>query len=88
MIKGLSYTPGMRLRIRFEAVGTTPTTLRAKVWSASASEPTAWAASVTDSTPELQGPGGVGVFTFLSGSATNSPVTARFDDFTAGPPSD
>ena len=88
VIKGLSYTPGMRLRIRFEAVGTTPTTLRAKVWSASASEPTAWAASVTDSTPELQGPGGVGVFTFLSGSATNSPVTARFDDFTAGPPSD
>ena len=34
----------------------------------------------------LQVPGGVGLMSYLSGSATNAPVVARFDDVRAGAP--
>ena len=86
IVSGLAYSALTGLRIRFQAVGTNPTTLRAKVWLNSGTEPAAWAASATDTTGAFQVPGSVGLMSYLSGSSTNAPTVARFDNFQAGPP--
>ena len=85
-VAGLTYGAQTSLRIRVQAVGTNPTVLRAKVWAASGAEPAGWATTGSDSTAVLQAPGGVGLMSYLSGSATNAPVVARFDDLRAGAP--
>ena len=79
-LPGLTVAPGDLLEVRVQATGTAPATLRAKVWAAGQPEPAAWSASVTDGTASLQAPGGIGLQTYLSGSATNAPVTGLFDD--------
>ena len=83
-VSGVSYTAPTSLRIRIQVTGTNPTTLRAKVWPTSGTEPSAWSATATDTTAALQVPGGVGLMSYLSGSSTNAPTLARFDDFQAG----
>ena len=80
IISGLTFTPGTSLNVRFEATGTTPTTLQAKVWAAGTTEPAAWQVQATDSTAALQVPGGIGVASYLSGRATTVPITLSFDD--------
>jgi hypothetical protein len=75
-----NYTVGSTLHLRLQATGTSPTTLRAKVWKTSQSESSSWQLTTTDSQAQLQAPGGVGVVTYLSGSVTNVPVTFKFDD--------
>jgi hypothetical protein len=85
-VSGLTVAPGERLNVRVQTVGTSPTTFTAKVWKVGATEPAAWTASVTDSAASLQGAGSVGFGTYLSGSATNAPVLASFDDLWAGAP--
>ena len=84
-VAGLTYNPTIGVRIRLRATGTSPTTLRARVWSGSATEPSTWQATTTDVTSALQVAGGVGLTSYLSGSATNAPVVARFDDLTVAP---
>ena len=84
-VTGLTVAPGDRLNVKVQTFGTSPTTFRAKVWKVGAAEPSAWTASVTDSTASLQGPGAVGLGAYLSSSATNAPVVASFDDLWAGP---
>jgi PKD repeat protein len=84
-VVGLTYAPGTALRIRLQVTGVSPTTVRAKVWLLAGTEPTAWAATATDVTAGLQVAGSVGLMGYLSGTATNSPVVAKFDDFQAGP---
>ena len=84
-VPGLTVVPTDRLQVKVQAFGTSPTTFRAKVWKVGASEPAGWTASVTDSTAALQAVGSIGVGTYLSGSATNAPVIASFDDLWAGP---
>lgn len=84
-VPGLTVVPTDRLQVKVQAFGTSPTTFRAKVWKVGASEPAAWTATVTDSTAALQAVGSIGVGTYLSGSATNAPVIASFDDLWAGP---
>ncbi|HEX8495880.1 MAG TPA: PKD domain-containing protein [Actinomycetales bacterium] len=79
-VPGLAYAPGDRLRVRVQAVGTSPTVLRAKVWRAGTPEPAAWLVSAGDATAALQAAGGIGVQTYLSSSATNAPVTLSVDD--------
>ncbi|WP_255513602.1 PKD domain-containing protein [Homoserinibacter sp. GY 40078] len=80
-VTGMSYTPGDKLTIRFEVSGTSPTTLRAKVWAAGETEPSAWLLTTTDSTSALQTAGTVGVESYVSASATNAPVVVSYDDF-------
>ena len=41
--------------------------------------------SVTASTESLQNPGGIGLGAYLTGSATNAPIVASFDDLRAEP---
>lgn len=84
-IPGLTVTTADQLSVRFQVTGTNPTTLKAKVWRTSATEPTAWALTTTDSTASLQAPGYVGVNSYLSSSATAVPVVYTYDDFWAGP---
>ncbi|WP_067915434.1 LamG-like jellyroll fold domain-containing protein [Actinomadura rubrobrunea] len=81
-VSGLTYTPGVPLRLRLRVTGTAPTTLSAKVWADGAAEPD-WQVTGTDATSGLQTSGGVGLRSQLSGSATNAPVVLAVDDFTA-----
>jgi PKD repeat protein len=82
-LAGLTYAAGDQFRIRVQATGVQPTTLRAKVWRVGSAEPTTWALSVVDSTAALQANGGIGINTHLSGTAVNAPVATSFDDLIA-----
>ncbi len=84
-VPGLTYAPGEVLQLRLQVSGTSPTTLRAKVWRVGQTEPAAWLVTATDGTPVLQAPGAVGLLTYISGTSTDLPLTASFDDFWAGP---
>jgi PKD repeat protein len=85
VVTGITYTPGLQLRIRVQAFGTTPTTLRARVWLAGGTEPGVWQVTSTDSTAALQAAGGVGLKAYLSSSTANVPVTLSYSAFQAGP---
>ncbi len=78
-IAGLTYAVGDKLTVRTQAVGSNPTTIRAKVWKTGTTEPAAWQRSVTDSTAGLQGQGHVGIGSYVSGGATNGPITVAVD---------
>ncbi|GGL93975.1 alkaline phosphatase family protein [Nakamurella endophytica] len=84
-VPGLTATAGTPLRVRLQVTGTSPTTVRLKVWSSTAAEPTAWTATATDSTAALQAPGSVALTAYLSSGSTNAPVTVRVGDLWAAP---
>jgi PKD repeat protein len=84
-LPGITYAAGDQLRVRVQVFGTSPTTIRAKVWPVGQTEPAAWQLSATDATAALQVAGSVGLRTYISASATVVPVTARFDDFIVSP---
>jgi hypothetical protein len=74
-----------KLNVRLQVTGTSPTTVRAKVWPATTTEPVAWLRSVTDTTAGLQVAGSVGFMAYLSGTGTNAPVTTSFDNLSVRP---
>ncbi|WP_227497251.1 metallophosphoesterase [Planctomonas psychrotolerans] len=78
---GAVATAGQPLRLDLQVSGTTPTTIRAKAWPLSASEPTNWQVTATDSSVALQRAGGAGLYNYLSGTATAAAAIA-FDGFT------
>lgn len=80
VVPGLSFTPGTPLAVRVEVTGTSPTTVRARVWQQGSPEPSTWVRSVTDSTAALQVAGGVGFAPYLAAGATNAPITVSLDD--------
>lgn len=84
-VPGLTYASGDRLQLRVQVSGTSPTTIRARVWKVGATEPTAWQVTATDSTSGLQSAGGIGIYSYLSGSASPSSLVVSFDDLWAGP---
>jgi PKD repeat protein len=84
-VAGLTYTAGAQLNTRLQVTGTSPTTIRGKVWLSTANEPANWQVSASDSTAALQSAGAVGLFTYVSGSAGNAPWPFRFDDYVARP---
>ncbi|TDN90932.1 PKD domain-containing protein [Microbacterium sp. BK668] len=84
-VPGVVYSPTTGLRVRVQATGTNPTTLRARVWGGGAAEPSTWHAATTDSTAALQVAGGLALMSYLSGTATNAPLVTRFDDLSAVP---
>ncbi len=49
-------------------------------------EPAAWTLTTTDTTASLQNPGAVGIYTYVSGSATNAPVKTYIDNLLVGAP--
>jgi hypothetical protein len=80
-LAGLTWTPGMLLRVRTQTVGTSPTIFRVKVWPAGAVEPTAWNVEQNDSEASLQVGGSFGLGVMTAGGATGSSATYTFDDF-------
>ena len=79
-VPGLTFSAGDVLRMRFEVSGAPTATLRASVWRVGTAEPASPQVVRSDSTPELSGPGAVGVYGNLAGTATNGPVKLSFDD--------
>jgi hypothetical protein len=57
--------------------------VRAKTWVGSDPEPEDWTISAEDQTAELQDQGAVGFSGYLSGGATNAPVTISLADIKA-----
>lgn len=78
-LSDLPTIPGTPLRVRVQAVGSSPTTLRAKVWVAGTDEPD-WMVQVQDSSTGMQAPGSVGVENYVAASSTNGAVTIDTDD--------
>ena len=79
---GVTVAAGSTLSTRLQVTGTSPTTVRWKVWSG-ATEPTAWQQTATDSTSAVQGKGSIGLSTYLSGASTVFPVTAKVSNLSA-----
>ena len=79
-VPGAAYQAGDVFTVRFQVEGTGTTALRAKIWRTGAAEPADWQITGNNSNAALQRPGGLGVVTYLGGSASNSPVEARFDN--------
>jgi hypothetical protein len=84
-VPGITMAAGEKLLARVQVTGTSPTTVRARVWKAGTTEPTTWQKTATDSAAGFQTTGGVGLYLYLSGSATNAPIVASFDDLRAVP---
>ena len=84
-VSGVTYTAGTQLNVRFQVSGTTPTSLKLKVWPTSATEPATWQVSTTDSTASLQTAGYVGLGGFVSSGAAALPVTFAFGNLTVRP---
>ncbi|WP_129338871.1 LamG-like jellyroll fold domain-containing protein [Cellulomonas endophytica] len=77
-VPGLVYAAGDRLNVVVETQGTSPTTVRAKVWRVGTSEPSAWTAQMTDASAGLQAPGFTGLRVYLTSTAVANRFT--FDD--------
>jgi PKD repeat protein len=78
-----TYTPGTALTIRVQAEGTSPTTIRAKLWLAGTAEPATWGVTATSTAAALQAAGSIGVVSYASGSITNAPLAFGYDNFVA-----
>lgn len=77
-------TTGTLVRVRAQATGIDPTTIKIKAWPASQPEPGAWQYSVVDWTGVLQRTGAVGIAWHVTGpSAQPLHLHLAFDDFAA-----
>ena len=74
-----SYVAGQQLNVKVSVTGTSPTTVRGKMWLAGSTEPAAWQATGTDSTPAMQVPGGVSLRPNVSSSSSIASTVVRFD---------
>jgi PKD repeat protein len=81
-VPGLTYTAGDTIQMRVQTFGTSPTTIRVKVWKTGTTEPAAWTLSATDATAALQAAGSVGLSPYVSNTTTNGPVVYAIDDLT------
>lgn len=80
-VSGVRGGAGSRVRVLVETVGSSPTTLRAKVWQDGAAPPAAWTQTVTDNTKGWQAAGNIGLYNYLS--SKSAPLTVRVDDVQA-----
>ncbi|WP_256792263.1 PKD domain-containing protein [Terrabacter sp. Ter38] len=80
VVPNLTVSPGDVVQVRFQASGTSSTTLRAKVWKVGSAEPGTWIVSTVDARAGMQTSGGVGLWTYLSSTATNAPLVLRIDN--------
>jgi hypothetical protein len=56
------------------------------VWEQGTPEPASWLRSATDSTADMQAPGAIGFYTYLSSSASNGPIVTSIHDLTVTAP--
>jgi hypothetical protein len=83
-VAGLTHSPNQRLTLRVQVTGSGPTTVRAKVWRVGSVEPATWQVTATDATTGLQSAGGVGLYSYVSASATS--IAIMMDDFSVRTP--
>lgn len=76
-VTGLTFAAGDPLLVRVQVTGTSPATIRTRVWAEGTAEPTTWQAVSTDGTASLQTAGSVGLMLYTGGSAASS---WAFDD--------
>ncbi|MFD7078183.1 hypothetical protein ACFV9G_28515 [Nocardioides sp. NPDC059952] len=79
-VAGLSVAPGDRLMVRLQVTGTSPATVRTKVWPAGSEEPSGWTYELSDSTAANQAAGGVMLRSFGSSTIGTTPVRVGYDD--------
>ena len=79
----VTYTVGAVVDVALQVTGTAPTTVRSMIWLQGATQPTTWQLTTTDNTSGMQSPGAVALLVYLSGSATNAPITGSFSAFSA-----
>ncbi|UQX89356.1 PKD domain-containing protein [Jatrophihabitans telluris] len=79
-VSGVTYTAGDVYRIKATVSGNGTTTLSGKIWKAGTAEPALAQISTTDTEASLQRAGSFGLQSYLSGSATTLPVTAKYDN--------
>jgi trimeric autotransporter adhesin len=75
-----SYVVGQQLNLKVSVTGTSPTTVRGKMWLAGGAEPASWQATGTDSTQAMQVPGSVTLRPSVSSSSSVASTVLRFDD--------
>jgi hypothetical protein len=80
LVNGLTHTANSYIWVRGQMIGTNPTTIRLKAWADGQSEPANWLYTATDSTPDLQASGAVGLRALIP-NVTNAPIVFTFDDF-------
>ena len=83
VVAGLTNTANEVFDVRFTVTGSSPTTLKVKVWADGTPEPAAYNLTATDSDPSVQGAGGVGVRAYIGAASTDAPVLFSIDDFRA-----
>lgn len=80
IVSGVTQAVNQFIWLRAQVIGANPTTIKIKAWADGKPEPTGWLYTITDSRPELQQAGSVGLRAYLATSATNDPVLFKFDD--------
>lgn len=81
LVPELSWAPGHPVAIEAQLWGSSPTTLRVRAWDPSGATPTSWHLEASDATAALQGPGAVGLFTYVGSGSTTGATLVRYDDF-------
>lgn len=76
-----AYVAGEELVLRLRVSGTSPTTLAAKIWRASGTEPSAWQLQATDSTAALQTAGALTLHSYISGGSSVPLTRLHYDDY-------
>jgi hypothetical protein len=80
LVPAITYANNVQLNVRVQAIGTSRTTIRARVWPTGTAEPSSWLVSTTDNTASMQTAGNVGINIALSSAASNAPITLSVDD--------
>jgi PKD repeat protein len=84
VVPGLTYAVGDSLSVRVRVSGSGTTAVGASAWTAGTAEPATPSMSRTDTTAELQAPGGVGLGVHRP-SGTTVATAVRFTGFTVTP---
>ena len=82
-VPGLVHAGGVRLHIRAQAIGASPTTIRLRVWADGQPEPDVWHFMATDSTAALQNAGALGVLAHVAAGSSTAPLVVTLDDLLA-----
>jgi hypothetical protein len=82
-LDGLLAQSGGEIRVRAQAIGSDPTTIRVRAWAPSSPEPTVWQVSVIDWTGSLQHDGAIGMGWGATSTVSQSAPVLRFDDLVA-----
>lgn len=80
-LSGYSWSAGSSFQLATEVSGSSPTTIKAKIWAAGTAEPAGWQLQATDSASSLQAAGAPSLYGYRSGSSTGTNVLS-FDDYT------